>query len=178
MTTLEEIRTVDATQPDDDGVVDFIYIDHPDEGILRRTNYRGGDVTIVAGGTFSFSDFRVSLPPLGDDLVGGLVLEMPWQDGLAEALRSVASGDILVAWHQLTAQNIGALDTFPTTWGHEGVVDTVDISRELVRVRCVALVPLDAPAGMRYDADAFPSLHAWEDIGQTAGEPALIPADT
>jgi hypothetical protein len=159
MTTLKEIQIVDACQPDGDGLIDFIVIDHPTAGIIRRCSYPGG--AIVAAGTFAFSDLRIAVPPMGDELAGGLTVEIPFEDLDVAEWRSVP-GEITVAWHQTTVANLGATDTFPTTWGWEGRVDSVGISRELITLDCVALLPLDEPAGRYFDLATFPALESFE----------------
>jgi hypothetical protein len=171
VTTLEDIKIVDTCQPDGDGLIDFLVIDHPTEGIVRRCN-RPGSSTIVASGTFPFADFRVALPELGDELVGGLVIELPYDSDLVPLFRVPQSSPIEVAWHQTTLGNLSPTDTFPTTWGVEGMVDTVDVQREGVTIRCVALQSLDRRAGLRYGRRTFPSLVSFE----TQGEYELPPA--
>jgi hypothetical protein len=165
MTTVQDIKIVDTCQPDGDGLIDFLVIDHPTEGVIRRCN-RPGASTVVASGTFPFADFRVSLPELGDELGGGLVVDLPYDSTLVPLFRSPQSGSITVAWHQTTLGNLGATDTFPTTWGVEGLVDTVDAQREGVTIRCVALQSMDRRAGLRYGRVAFPSIEGFATQGE------------
>lgn len=161
--SLEDLQTVDATQPDDDAVVDLLIINHPGEAAMRWSNLVGG---AMVGGTISypFKDFRVSLPELGDDLVGGLTIELPYESTLADLWRVAEDDEIRVRWFQSTLKVLDAGGQ--TVQRAEARVDDVVVDRGTITLQCVGRRPLDEPAGDYYDLERFPSLESFETQGE------------
>lgn len=170
MTTQSEIYEVDATQPDDDGIVNGIVINYPGEAAIRLCDDPSSPT--ISGGAYTFNDFRISLPELGDDLRGGLVVDLAWTDTLGSLFRAVQTDEIRVRWFQATKKNV---DAGGDTWAPgelESRVDTVEVSRARIVLSCVARKPLDVRAGRYYDLETFPSVESFLTAGAFQFPPA------
>lgn len=164
MTTQSEIYEVDATQPDDDGVVNGIIINYPGEAAIRLCDDPSGPT--ISGGAYTFNDLRISLPELGDDLRGGLVVDLAWTSALASLFRVVEPNEIRVRWFQATKKNVDAGGDNWALGELEARVDTTEVSRTRIVLSCVARRPLDVRAGRYYDLENFPSVESFGTAGK------------